>query len=152
MKPLIVLLISFFCSILVLKWIKNKYDLKFSARIAMSIMLVFTALGHFIFTKGMALMLPDFIPFKKEVVYFSGGVEVVLGIGLLFSRFQRVVGGSLILFFILVLPVNIYAAFQHVDYQNASFNGVGLSYLWFRIPLQVFFIAWVYFSTFYKQK
>jgi hypothetical protein len=46
----------------------------------------------------------------------------------------------------LILPANIKEAIDHVDYQNATFEGKGLSYLWFRIPLQLLFIAWTYFS------
>ncbi|WP_308990525.1 hypothetical protein QLS71_003470 [Mariniflexile litorale] len=38
-------------------------------------MLLFTALGYFIFTNGMTLMLPNIIPFKKEMVYFTAFIE-----------------------------------------------------------------------------
>jgi hypothetical protein len=27
-----------------------------------------------------------------------------------------------------------------------AFDGNGLNYLWFRVPLQILFIVWVYFS------
>ena len=43
-----------------------------SGRIAMSAMLAFTAVAHFVFTKGMTMMLPDFIPYKIETVYLTG--------------------------------------------------------------------------------
>jgi uncharacterized membrane protein len=51
----------------------------------------------------------------------------------------------LILFFFLILPANINAAVNKIDYQKGTTDGNGLNYLWFRVPLQVFFIAWVYF-------
>jgi uncharacterized membrane protein len=54
-------------------------------------------------------------------------------------------GWLLILFFILILPANIYAAVRHIDYQKATTEGNGLHYLWFRVPLQLLFIAWAYF-------
>jgi len=50
---------------------------------------------------------------------------------------------ALILFFILILPANILAALKKVDYQKGTNDGPGAGYLWFRIPLQIFFIAWV---------
>jgi uncharacterized membrane protein len=51
----------------------------------------------------------------------------------------------LILFFILLLPANIYAALKHVDCQKGTFEGSGVQYLWFRVPLQVLLIVWTYF-------
>ena len=50
----------------------------------------------------------------------------------------------LIVFFILILPVNINAALRHIDYEKGTYEGPGTKYLWFRIPLQVLFILWVY--------
>ena len=68
MKPLIVLLSSFVIAIFVIKLVSKEYDLGLAARIAMSIMLCFTALGHFVFTKGMSMMIPQFIPFKTNLI------------------------------------------------------------------------------------
>ena len=76
MKPLIVLLLSFTISIFVIKIIKKEYDFALSARIAMSIMLLFTAIGHFAFTKGMSMMIPKIIPFKESIIYLTGIFEI----------------------------------------------------------------------------
>src|SRR5690606_776566 len=150
MMPLIVLLAAFFLSLLLLKWIHNQFLLALAGRIAMSVMLFFTAVGHFAFTEGMALMIPSFVPFKQEMVYFTGVVEIAGAVGLLVPRLSTLTAWLLISFFILVLPANIYAALQHVDYQNATVNGQGPDYLWFRIPLQFLFIIWVYLSVIRK--
>lgn len=147
MKPLIVLLVSFVISLIVLKIINGEMDYALSGRIAMSVMLLFTSIAHFVFTKGMAMMLPPFIPFKIEIVYLTGFIEMVAAIGLLIPRLSEVTGWLLIVFFILLLPANIYAASKQIDYEKASFDGKNLNYLWFRIPLQIVFIAWVYFSA-----
>jgi hypothetical protein len=46
-----------------------------------------------------------------------------------------------------MLPANIYAAMNHIDYETGENNGKGPAYLWFRIVVQLFFIAWIgYFS------
>ena len=68
MKPLIVLLFSFTLSLFIIKSIKKEWDFALAARISMSILLLFTASGHFIFTKGMSMMIPKFIPFKESFV------------------------------------------------------------------------------------
>jgi len=147
MKPLIVLLSSFIIAIFVVKFIKKNYDFVLSARIAMSLMLCFTAIGHFIFTKGMSMMIPQFIPFKISFVYLTGIFEILLAIGLLIPKLKALTGWALIIFLLLMLPANIYASLNNINFQEGTFDGNGLSYLWFRIPLQILFIIWTYISS-----
>lgn len=147
MKPLIVLLFSFTISLFILKIIKKEYDFALSARIAMSIMLVFTAVGHFAFTKGMSMMISKFIPFKESFVYLTGMFEILLAIGLLITKFKTISGYALIIFLLLMLPANIYASVNNVNLQKGTLDGNGIMYLWFRIPLQILFIIWTYIST-----
>ncbi|HVG16680.1 MAG TPA: hypothetical protein VM935_17025 [Chitinophagaceae bacterium] len=129
------------------KLIEGDFEFALPGRIAMSVMLVFTSVGHFVFTKGMTLMMPDFIPYKKQIVYLTGGIELAAAIGFHISGLKEVTAWLLILFFLLILPANINASVKHVDYQKGTFEGNGLRYLWFRIPLQVIFIVWTYFSV-----
>ena len=147
MKPLLVLLSSFAIVVFVVKIIKKEYDFALSARIAMSIMLCFTAIGHFAFTKGMSMMIPSFIPFKTSLVYLTGVFEMLLAIGLLIPKLKVISGWTLIIFLLLMLPANIYASMHNINYQKGTLDGNGLAYLWFRIPLQFLFIVWAYIST-----
>lgn len=147
MKPLIVLLSVFMISLLITKIFKNAFDIALSGRVAMSAMLVFTAIGHFAFNKGMTMMLPDFIPFKAQVVYLTGIIEIAAAIGLFIPSLRIVTAWFLIAFFILILPANIHAAIKQIDYQKGTFDGNGLIYLWFRVPLQLLFITWTYLSA-----
>ena len=110
-------------------------------------MLLFTALGHFLFPEGMAMMVPEFLPFKKEWVYLTALIEITAAIGLHIPSFRLLTAWLLILFLVLIMPANIKAAMDHLDYQKADYSGMGLTYLWFRIPLQLFFMGWVYFSS-----
>ena len=147
MKPLIVLLISFSLALLSTKLLLNNFEIALSARIAMAIMLVFTAIAHFAFTGGMEMMIPDFIPFKKAMVYFTGFIEICASIGLLIVHLKILTAWLLIVFFILLIPANIKAAVRHIDYQKGTFDGNGVTYLWFRIPLQILFILWTYLAA-----
>lgn len=147
MKPLIVLLVVFIISHIVIRSVNGEYDIRQAGRVAMSAMLLFTAIGHFAFTKGMTMMLPDFIPAKREVVYFTGFVEIAAAIGLFIPSLRQITAWLLIVFFILILPTNIYAAIHQINYQKGTVDGEGLVYLWFRIPLQMLFIIWVYLSA-----
>tara|TARA_R110000796_G_scaffold10530_5_gene35016 strand:- start:8593 stop:8967 length:375 start_codon:yes stop_codon:yes gene_type:complete len=121
-----------------------------AGQIAMAAMLLFTSLGHFMFTEGMAAMMPEFIPLKKEMVYFTGVMEILFAIGLLIPRLKTPTACLLMLFFILILPANIKAAVENINYQTGELNGSGIDYLWFRVPLQIIFILWVYFTTLKK--
>lgn len=147
MKPLIVLLTTFTVALFVLKLVQGKYNIAFSARIAMSIMLLFTALGHFLYTDGMTMMIPDFIPLKRELIYFTAVVEILAAVGLHISQLRPITAWFLILFFILMLPANMKSSIEQLNYQSGTYDGKGLTYLWFRIPLQVLFIIWVYISS-----
>jgi len=108
---------------------------------------LFTSIGHFIYTEGMAMMMPDFIPYKTEFIYFTGFIEILAAIGLQIASVRVLTAWLLILFFILLLPANINAAIKHVDYEKGTFEGSGTNYLWFRVPLQLLFIVWVYLSA-----
>lgn len=147
MKPLIILLLVFILSLSAFRLFSDSFELVQSGRVAMSAMLLFTAIGHFAYTKGMEMMIPDFIPFKQQTVYLTGVLEILAAIGLFIPPIRVLTAWLLIAFFILILPANIYAATRHVDYQKGTLDGHGVTYLWFRIPLQLLFIIWTYFSA-----
>jgi uncharacterized membrane protein len=142
MKPLIVLIIVFGISCGVTAIATGHIDYLLSGRIAMAAMLVLTAVGHFKFTDGMVMMLPPFIPAKKLMVLFTSVIEIAAAVGLLTS-FYQLTCKLLIIFFVLILPANIYGAIKNVNLEKADYSGDGLKYLWFRIPLQLLFITWV---------
>jgi uncharacterized membrane protein len=147
MKPLLVLLSVFGISLLVTKMLYGNFEFALSGRIAMAAMLMFTAVAHFVFTKGMVMMLPEFVPYKTGIVYLTGIIEIAAAIGLLIPNSSVLAAWLLIMFFILLLPANIYASIKRIDYQKGTFSGNGLVYLWFRVPLQILFIVWVYMSS-----
>ncbi|NDV14621.1 hypothetical protein GO009_01165 [Muricauda sp. TY007] len=147
MKPLAVLVVSFVLSVLVLKILTKGLEFQLAGRIAMACMLLFTAIGHFAFLDGMSAMVPSFVPFKKEVMIITGIIEILFAVALLFPQYQKQTGWLLILFLVLVLPANIKSALQEINYQTGQMNGPGADYLWFRIPLQLCFVLWVYFTS-----
>lgn len=147
MKPLFVLLGVFAVALLVGQFTFGEWMFSYAGRVAMAAMLLFTAIGHFAFTKGMAMMLPEQIPYKTALVYLTGVFEILAAAGLLFQATKEITGLALVLFFIAILPANINAAVKNVDYQKANAQGYGPGYLWLRIPMQVFFIIWVYYFT-----
>lgn len=147
MKPLIVLLSSFVVVCIIQQLVYRSIDFQYAGRLAMAIMLSFTAVGHFIYAEGMSTMFPEIVPNKLALVKLSGLFELMLAIGLLLPEYHKTIGIILILFFVLLLPLNIRSAMLNVNYQSGNSDGPGVNYLWFRIPLQWVFIAWVYLSA-----
>jgi uncharacterized membrane protein len=145
MITVIVLIIVFILSIFIQKFFFKRINLALAGRIAMSVMLIFTGFGHFKFTQGMSMMLPPIIPLKREMILITGFIEILAAITLLIPRWQKLTSICLIIFFLGILPANIYAALHHVNLQTASYDGKGPEYLWIRIPMQLFFIAWVWY-------
>lgn len=142
MKPLLVLLIASVIILLITHAISGGWEYVIAGNLGMAVMLFSTAVGHFIYSQGMMLMVPSFIPGKRTLVYVTGVIEALFAIGLCMPSTRRLSADLLILFFLLILPANINAAYKGVDFQTATYQGRGVSYLWLRIPMQIFFIAW----------
>jgi uncharacterized membrane protein len=138
MVTLVVLLVSY----LVLALIKVEKGLR--GRMSLAVLLIFTGTAHFYKTQEMAMMLPDYVPYKTEVIYITGVFELMGAVGILIQKFKTLAGACLILMFVGLLPANVYAAYKHVDFGGHAY---GPKYLLFRIPLQLFFIWWTYRYT-----
>lgn len=147
MKVLLVLIIGFILTTVISRLFIDDWNIMLSGNVAMLLMLWFASLGHFMFTKGMVMMMPAFIPFKGTLVYLTGVMEIILGPLLIINATRHIAGIILLVMFVVMLPANINAAMKHVDLEKATYDGSGTGYLWFRIPLQILFIAWIlYFS------
>ena len=114
------------------------------ARIGLSLFFLFTALGHFIRTEQMMEMLPSSVPYRVEVIYLTGVLELLGAIGIWIPRLRKLTGVCLILFLVCVLPANIYSALTEVEFGG---HQAGPVYLFVRIPFQLFTIWWTYFAT-----
>ncbi|WP_421938792.1 hypothetical protein [Pedobacter sp.] len=147
MKPLFVLLITFVLLVGFNRYLEAEENHIFAGNIAMGVMLLFTAMGHFKFKTSMAAMVPLFIPKKVEIIVFTGILEILLAIGLGIPAIRYPVGIVLILFLLAILPANIYAAKHRINYEDLYKPGPGLKYLWFRVPFQFFLIAWVWYFS-----
>jgi len=108
----------------------------------MAAMLVTTGVSHFTNTEPMVAMMPDFVPAKRELVYFTGVCELAAVVGLVWNKTARLASVLLIVFFVLVLPANIAGSLKSVNFGGMEY---GTWYLLFRVPLQVFFIWWVWY-------
>lgn len=114
------------------------------ARVGLSLFFMFTSVGHFISTEEMAMMLPAFVPYRVELIYLTGVLELLGAVGVWVPRLTRPTGFFLIMMLLGLLPANVYSAINRVDFGG---HGAGPAYLLVRVPFQLFAIWWTYFAT-----
>jgi uncharacterized membrane protein len=85
-------------------------------------------------------MMPPAVPWPEAVNYFSGGAEMLGGVGLLLPATRRWAGWGLIALLVAVFPANLHVALQ------GRMPGLNVSptTLWLRLPFQAVFMAWVW--------
>eukprot|EP01139_Manchomonas_bermudensis_P012149 Amastigsp_a345709_57.p4 type:complete len:120 gc:universal Amastigsp_a345709_57:412-53(-) len=101
---------------------------------------VFAGVMHFVSPKFYVNIMPKWMPLKKESVFWSGVVEVVLGCGLL-SESLRSMSAMLIVAMLLgpFMIVHVNMLVRASDYPKVSHN-----FLVIRVVAQFFLIAWAY--------
>jgi uncharacterized membrane protein len=93
---------------------------------------------HFVRPGKFIQITPDFLPYKKELVYVSGFFEILGGVGLLVPQTRKAAGIGLIALLFAVFPANINMAVNKID-----FGSIPNWLLWARLPLQFLLIYWV---------
>lgn len=115
--------------------------LPLGAVVGLSLVFLFTAAGHFIRTDAMIAMLPEWMPWRRPIVYLTGILEIAFACAIVVPRFRQFTGWVIILFLVLVFPANIYSAMTR---QGLVAPALGLGYLLLRTPIQLILIAWIY--------
>jgi uncharacterized membrane protein len=126
--------------------VDRRFDIapRLRARVGLTLFFLFTAVGHFARTAAMAEMLPPWVPYRVEMIYVTGVLELLGAIGVWVPGLTRLTGICLIVMLIGVLPSNVYSAFNRVEFGG---HGAGPIYLLVRVPFQIFVIWWTYFAT-----
>jgi uncharacterized membrane protein len=98
---------------------------------------------HFLQPEPFVRIVPQFLPAPLLLVWMSGVVELLGGIGLLIPKWRRRAGLALIVLLICVFPANINMAVNHIyiGWLNNDYL------LWARLPFQILLIAWVEWAT-----
>lgn len=96
-------------------------------------------LNHFLNPGPYLGMMPAYLPWHRELILASGVAEIVGGLAILVPKLRTVAGWGLIALLVAVFPANLHVALH-------GWAGVQIPawVLWARLPVQAFFIAWVY--------
>lgn len=106
---------------------------------------LFFALGHFVQTDQMLQLLPPILPFRKELVWLTGVLEIIIAFMLFFQRTRRTASKVAFAILVMFFPANVYGAFNAVDFGG---HALGVSYLLVRLPLQLLLLFWAYWFGF----
>ena len=122
--------------------INTKYDLKLLSIITMGLFYISVGVNHFTDPYWFLQIVPPYLPYKIELVYISGLLEVILGLMLLIPKTRFYAGWGLIVLLIAVYPANIYLAQTNGEAMNTT-----PLVAWGRLPFQFVFIGLAYWHT-----
>ena len=111
----------------------------------LSIGYIYVGFQHFYRPSFFLAIMPPYLPYHLPLVYLSGGIEVILGAGLLLKKTRRYAAWGLIALLVAVYPANIYLAFN-----DSPQEALGISQFlasWVRLPLQFVLIAFAYWHS-----
>lgn len=108
--------------------------------IVMAILYFLAGLNHFRDPQFYLDIMPSFFPIKEFLNFVSGGMEVVLAIGLISVSTRKISAYLIILLLISFFVVHIAHLFQTPD----IYNELGKAAPYLRIVFQFVFIYWAY--------
>jgi uncharacterized membrane protein len=110
---------------------------------ALAVMFIFTAMAHFNKMKhDLARMIPPNFSRPLLLVYITGVLELLGAAGLMLPQFRKLAGICLIALLVGMFTANVNAAQKGV-----TLRGKPPTPLWLRAPMQVFFVALLWWST-----
>jgi uncharacterized membrane protein len=136
MAPLIVQIVATLLTCVRLPW-------RDASRVGLAVMFIFTAASHFSSLKyDLAAMIPPPLTGALWLIYVTGILEFAGALGLLTKPFRVRAAWALIALLVAMFPANVYAAVR-----GLTLGGKPATDLLFRTPLQLFWIAMLWWST-----
>ncbi|MBA2610349.1 MAG: hypothetical protein H0U95_00155 [Bacteroidetes bacterium] len=105
----------------------------------MGALYIFAGIYHFANPSFYLKIMPNYIPFHLFMIYFTGVIEIVLGLFLFIKRTQKMAGWLIILMLFAFLPV-------HFQMLAEASSKIDLKFLIvvIRLPLQFVLMYWAY--------
>jgi uncharacterized membrane protein len=112
--------------------------------VLMGLSYVWIGCKHFINPSFFLKIVPPYLAFHLELVYLSGGFEIIFGLGLLFKKTRFYASWGLVFLLIAVYPANIYLAFNEIPQEAINVSSFMAS--WVRLPIQ-FVLIWLAYKA-----
>lgn len=104
-----------------------------------TVLFIFVGILHFAKTPVFLRIMPPQLPFPLELVYISGLVEILGGLGLLYKRTRALSAMLLIALLVAVFPANV-----HMAMNPEKFPEIPTWLLFVRLPFQAVLALWVW--------
>ena len=122
--------------------VQMKFKIKTISIIIMSLFYIMAGTNHFINPDWYVRIVPPILPFKTEIIYISGILEIILGSFLIFPKTRFIAGWGLIILLLAVYPANIYVALT-----NGEAMDITPLIAWGRLPFQFVLIGLAYWHS-----
>ncbi|KPV50620.1 DoxX family protein [Kouleothrix aurantiaca] len=112
------------------------------SRAALGLGFLAAGANHFRRPRMYRAIMPDYLPWHRELVALSGYAELLLGGAALFPPLRTLTRWGLTALLLAVFPANLHMAMHPERYPQ-----IPRALLWLRLPLQPALIAWVWRTT-----
>lgn len=113
-----------------------------AGRLSAAVMFIQVGIMHLTRPEELVYMIEGFIPYPTAIIILTGVTEIVLAMGLLWKRTQKMAGWLLMAQLVAMFPANIYVAVMELP----APGGLPASpwYTWSRLLFQPVFIWWIW--------
>ena len=112
--------------------------------VLIALFFLIAAWSHFAHDDSFAPIVPPAQPFPYIIVWFTGVIEGVLALMILWPRTRPWAGLIFVPFLLAVLPANIYMAIEGIGFGDTDMSKTAL---WIRVALQFPLIALIYWAA-----
>ena len=115
------------------------------ALLSLSLLFVAAGINHFVNTQVYISIMPSYLPMHHELILISGAFEIIGGLGILLPMLRKAAGWGLMALLLAVFPANLQMSMHTSEYPSIPAWLIHL-----RLPFQLLFFAWVYWTTIYS--
>lgn len=119
-----------------------KTTLAHGPRWVMGLLYAVAGVNHFVNPGFYTGIMPPYLPWPMGLIFVSGVAEVLLGVGVCFTRTQRGAAWLIVAMLMAFLPVHL-----HMLLHAERFDGVPVWALWARILFQGVLVYWAWRYT-----
>jgi len=119
-------------------------DGRFFLLLPVSLFFAVGAVGHFALTDASVAVMPEIVPFKREIVWVTGLMEAFFAAALLAPDVRALTGVWVAAFCLAVLPANVNVAIHQLPMGGTTWPAWAL---WLRVGLQFPFILYILWAS-----
>ncbi len=113
-------------------------SLKLVLTIIFGSLMILAGVMHFLNPTFYFRLIPDFLP-QLLIVYASGVVEILLGVGVFFPKYRSLATLGIFLLMLVFLPIHVWDVFR----DNPGVGSKQAAYI--RLPIQFVLIYWAWY-------